>query len=110
MAEKIPELTGDAREQRIAELKRKMREAAKKAQAAKAANESTEAGEEPPAPSAVSETVPEATGAPVQSSEPLVQAAETVPASGNGATAPERIAAGQAGCAQTKTLHGSCSV
>ena len=39
MAETIFELTGEAREQRIAELKQRMQEAAKKAKAAHAAGE-----------------------------------------------------------------------
>ena len=53
MAEKISELSGDAREKRIAELKAKMQEAAKKAAAAKSADESHAPSAPAPAVAAV---------------------------------------------------------
>lgn len=84
MAEKISELTGEAREQRIAELKKKMQEAAKQAQAAHASGESA-------APAAAASAAPAQAPAAKATAEKVV---ETVPAtkpasSGNGAAAPK---------------------
>jgi cytochrome b6-f complex iron-sulfur subunit len=113
MAEKISELSGAAREQRIAELKAKMKAAAQKAQAARA-------GEEAPAPAAAAPkpdaapTAPKArpeapaaaqAAAAVATAEaPAARPArEAAPASGNGAAEPKpRPAPRPAAKAETK--------
>jgi len=99
MAEKISELTGEAREKRIAELKKKMQEAAKRAKAAHAAGESAApaaaaAAARPQAPVAqataeqVAEEAPATTAAPAGNG-----AAAPKPAAPRSATAPATITA-----------------
>jgi cytochrome b6-f complex iron-sulfur subunit len=91
MAEKISELSGEAREQRIAELKAKMQEAAKKAAAAKPASESHTASS-PAAAAAISEPAVVAEAElPQTESTALLQ--DSAPSAGNGAAAPKVAAA-----------------
>ncbi|GIV80078.1 Rieske 2Fe-2S domain-containing protein [Litorilinea aerophila] len=106
MAEKISELTGEEREKRIAELKKKMQEAAKRAKAAHAAGElpaapkarAAEAAEAAPArPQAQESQAPKAVEAPVKEAEkaaaparaPRQRPAESAGVSGNGTAAPK---------------------
>lgn len=84
---KISELTGEAREQRIAELKQKMKESAARVQAAHAAGELTSRND---APAAVAEAVEEA---PVAVAVPQTAAeAATTNGASNGAAAAARPA------------------
>jgi cytochrome b6-f complex iron-sulfur subunit len=92
MAEKISELTGAAREQRIAELKAKMQEAAKQAKAAHEAGESPAAVVAQPTQSAAAVQAPAAQAVAVAEAEeaPSPQVAPAVaPSGGNGAVAPK---------------------
>lgn len=85
MAEKISDLSGEAREKRIAELKAKMQEAAKKANAEKAATESHAAP--PPTVAAVVEPV-EVAEAELPAPEVAGAGTEAAATAGNGAAAP----------------------
>jgi cytochrome b6-f complex iron-sulfur subunit len=83
MAETIAELSGNEREQRVAELKRKMQEAAKKAQAAHPADEAPASAS---APAAVAEAPAPVTTFETPAAEPVSAEAaapetETAPAS-----------------------------
>jgi cytochrome b6-f complex iron-sulfur subunit len=100
MAEKISELSGEARDQRIAELKAKMQAAAKKAQAEHQAGESPAQAAAPAAaprsPAAAPAAAPKAEAATVATAEaaPVTRSArEAAPADGNGAAAPAAPAA-----------------
>jgi len=84
MAEKISELSGDAREQRIAELKKKMKESAAKVKAAHAAGE-LPTRTAAPTPAAVAEAEPEDAVAEAVVEKP---AREAAPAT-NGAAKPK---------------------
>lgn len=97
MAEKISELSGDEREQRIAELKAKMQAAAARAKANHEATGSpagdSAAAESAPAatavaPAAAGTAVAEAPATTAASSAAVEAPAKAAPASGNGATAP----------------------
>lgn len=99
MAEKISELSGEAREQRIAELKAKMQAAAARAKAnyeatGSPSDESAPASSAPaatPEPTPVPETAAAVAEAPAQTETPAqaaVAPAKPAPASGNGAAAP----------------------
>ncbi len=102
---KISELSGEAREKRIAELKAKMKAAAAKAKAAQEAGEAPAAAAPPPAEPAPAAAEPEAQAEPVATAEAEPEAVaeaeptpkpapkarparEAAPADGNGAAAP----------------------
>ena len=98
MADKISELTGEARERRVAELKQKMQEAAQKAKAAHATGESGGTAEKPAPPPSAPAARPEpaaevAIAAPATREEaPPKPAARPKPAAaptGNGSAEPK---------------------
>jgi cytochrome b6-f complex iron-sulfur subunit len=89
---KISDLSGEAREQRIAELKKKMQEAAAKAQAAEKATEAAPAPAAAPKPAAKpapkAETAPAATVEPVETTAVAAPVREAAPEE-NGSAAPK---------------------
>jgi cytochrome b6-f complex iron-sulfur subunit len=94
MAEKISELTGDARDQRIAELKAKMQASAKKTQTAHQAGESPARAAAPAAAAPAAAPTAEATVVATAEAAPATRPArEAAPAGGNGAAAPAAPAA-----------------
>jgi cytochrome b6-f complex iron-sulfur subunit len=110
MAEKISELTGDERDKRIAELKRKMQEAAKKAQAAKMAGESAAAEDDTSSPVAIAESPSEPADLPAPEPEPVVPAPDTSPAAGNGAAVPKPAAPPKAAASKPKPAKAPAAV